>query len=137
MEEETRWISTCRARTIRAASKFAAGSRRIRRPPTSRLADQGYTAANWPRPWGLDAEPELQFIIDTEIERTGMTHPAKVNGIATNQCGQALLHYGTDAQRERFLPPGLACEEIWCMLFSEPSGRLGPVGAEDRRPSRR
>jgi len=91
-------------------------------PSYKQLAEQGYTAANWPRPWGLDAEPELQFIIDTEIERTGMTHPTKVNGIATNQCGQALLHYGSDAQRERFLPPGLACEEIWCMLFSEPSG---------------
>ena len=105
------------------------------KPTYRQIAERGYTAPHWPRPWGLDADPELQYIIDTEIERTGMTPPAKVNGIATNQCGQALLHFGTDAQRQRFIPPGLACEEIWCMLFSEPSGGsdLGAIRTSARR----
>ena len=31
-----------------------------------------------------------------------------------------LLHAGTDGQQERYLPPMLAGEEVWCQLFSEP-----------------
>ncbi|MGE0829974.1 MAG: acyl-CoA dehydrogenase family protein, partial [Hyphomonadaceae bacterium] len=33
-----------------------------------------------------------------------------------------LLKYGTEEQRERFLRPGIECEQIWCMLFSEGTG---------------
>ncbi|MGE0830513.1 MAG: acyl-CoA dehydrogenase family protein, partial [Hyphomonadaceae bacterium] len=92
------------------------------KPSYRQMSEQGYTAPNWPRPWGLSADPELQYIIEEETLRAGVTLPTQVNGIATNQCGQSLLTHGTEAQRQRFLPPALACEEIWCMLFSEPSG---------------
>jgi 3-oxochol-4-en-24-oyl-CoA dehydrogenase len=86
------------------------------------MAKEGYVASNWPPPWGLGADAELQLIIDEEIARAGILHPLKVNAIGINQCGQSLLTHGTEAQRQRFLPPALACTERWCMLFSEPSG---------------
>jgi len=85
------------------------------------LAEHGYAVPHWPRPWGLGADPELQLIIDDEIARACIRAPHHVNPVPINNCGQSLLKYGTDAQRERFLKPALACEEIWCMLFSEPS----------------
>jgi 3-oxochol-4-en-24-oyl-CoA dehydrogenase len=85
------------------------------------LAEAGYIVPHWPRPWGLAAEPELQLIIDDEIARAGLIPPNFVNPVAINNCGQSLLTFGSDEQRQRFLPPALACTEIWCMLFSEPS----------------
>ena len=86
------------------------------------MAERGLTAPNWPKPWGLGADPELQLIIYEEIERAGIKDPISVNMIALNQCGQSLLNHGPEDQRERFLPKALRCEERWCMLFSEPSG---------------
>lgn len=86
------------------------------------MAQEGYVASHWPPPWGLGADAELQLIIDEEIKRSGILHPMQVNPIGINQCGQSLLKHGTEAQRQRFLPPALACTERWCMLFSEPSG---------------
>jgi alkylation response protein AidB-like acyl-CoA dehydrogenase len=86
------------------------------------IAERGLSAANWPAPWGLAADAEMTLIVDEEFARAGVRHPATLNGIAVNQCGQSLLTWGTEAQRQRFLPPALACEEKWCMLFSEPSG---------------
>lgn len=85
------------------------------------LADRGYAVPHWPRPWGLGADPEMQLIVDDEIARAGIRAPHHVNPVPINNCGQSLLKFGTEAQRERFLSPALACEEIWCMLFSEPS----------------
>src|SRR5437764_1266619 len=85
------------------------------------LADRGYAVPHWPRPWGLGADPEMQLIVDDEIARAGIRAPHHVNPVPINNCGQSLLKFGTEPQRERFLSPALACEEIWCMLFSEPS----------------
>ncbi|HSS82474.1 MAG TPA: acyl-CoA dehydrogenase family protein [Reyranella sp.] len=84
------------------------------------LAEAGYVVPHWPKPWGLAAEPELQLIIDEEMKRAGVAPPR--NPVAINNCAQSLLTHGTEAQRQRFLPPALSGEELWCMLFSEPSG---------------
>ncbi|MDX3898965.1 MAG: acyl-CoA dehydrogenase family protein [Sphingobium sp.] len=90
-------------------------------PSYADLFEQGYTVPHWPRPWGLGADPELQLIVDDEIARSGLRAPNHVNPVAINNCAQSLLKFGTDEQQERFLKPALACQEIWCMLFSEPS----------------
>jgi len=91
-------------------------------PTYKEIAERGLSAANWPAPWGMGADPELQYIIEEEFVRAGVATPHSINAIAVNQCGQSLLTHGTEDQRQRFLPPALSCQEIWCMLFSEPSG---------------
>lgn len=91
-------------------------------PSGTEWFESGYTVPHWPEPWGLNADAELQLIIDQEIERAKLLRPNLANPVAINNCAQSLLTHGTDAQRERFLKPALALEEIWCMLFSEPSG---------------
>ena len=90
--------------------------------PTGReIAEAGYAVPHWPRPWGLAADPELQLIVAEEFDRAKVPLPAHTNPVAINNCAMSLLTHGTDEQRQRFLPPALASEEIWCMLFSEPS----------------
>ncbi|HWC37834.1 MAG TPA: acyl-CoA dehydrogenase family protein, partial [Acidimicrobiales bacterium] len=82
------------------------------------LAEAGYVAPHWPRPWGLEADPITQLVIDDELRRAGVTRP--VNPIGIGWAGPTLLHAGTRAQQERYLMPMLAGEELWCQLFSEP-----------------
>jgi 3-oxochol-4-en-24-oyl-CoA dehydrogenase len=87
--------------------------------PTGRqLAEAGYVAPHWPRPWGLDADPVHQILIDEELAAAGVRRPANMIGIGW--AGPTILHAGTEAQKERYLVPLLAGEEIWCQLFSEP-----------------
>ncbi|WCT72194.1 acyl-CoA dehydrogenase family protein [Sphingomonas naphthae] len=88
----------------------------------AQLAERGYTAPNWPAPWGISADPETMIVLEQEYARAGIAHPMTFNLIAINQCGQSLLKWGTDDQRKELLPPALRCEARWCMLFSEPSG---------------
>ncbi|MEO7690311.1 MAG: acyl-CoA dehydrogenase family protein [Sphingomonas sp.] len=104
-------------------------------PSYEELASKGYTVPHWPAPWGLSADPETQLIIEEEIKRAGVVHPMSINSIAVNQCGQSLLTYGSEEMRQKFLPPALACRELWTMLFSEPScgSDLGALRTQARR----
>jgi alkylation response protein AidB-like acyl-CoA dehydrogenase len=82
------------------------------------LAHSGYVAPHWPKPYGLDADPIHQLIIDDELRRAGVRRPQ--NQIGIGWAGPTILYAGTEAQKERYLFPLLAAEEIWCQLFSEP-----------------
>lgn len=104
-------------------------------PSGAQIAERGLAAANWPEPWGLGADPETMMIIEDEFHRAGVKMPSMFNPIAVNQCGQSLLAWGTDAQRQELLPDALSGKSLWCMLFSEPSGGsdLGALRTTARR----
>ncbi len=87
-------------------------------PTPAMLVEAGYVVPHWPAPWGLDAEPELQLIIDDELKRAKVSRP--LNPIGIGHCGPVIAVHGSDEQRERYLPPMLRGEEMWCQLFSEP-----------------
>ena len=88
--------------------------------PTARraaLAEAGLIVPHWPKPYGLGASPVEQLVVAEELLDAGVRIPDLVVG---NWAGPTILQFGTDAQRERFLPPTLAGEITWCQLFSEP-----------------
>jgi 3-oxochol-4-en-24-oyl-CoA dehydrogenase len=87
-------------------------------PSGRQLAEAGLVAPHWPRPWGLDADPVHQLIIDDELRRAGVARPS--NQIGIGWAGPTLVYAGSQAQKDRYLFPLLAAEEIWCQLFSEP-----------------
>ena len=88
------------------------------RPSGRELAEAGYVAPHWPRPWGLDADPIHQLVIDDELRRAGVSRPP--NPIGIGWAGPTLIHAGTQEQKDRHLFPILSGEEMWCQLFSEP-----------------
>ena len=88
--------------------------------PTGKvLADAGYVVPHWPKPWGLDADPLTQLIIDDELKLAGIRRP--VNPIGIGWAGPTLLAGGSADQQARYLPRLLSGEDFWCQLFSEPS----------------
>lgn len=87
-------------------------------PSGRELAEAGYVAPHWPRPYGLDADPITQLVIDDELKRAGVRRPN--NPIGIGWAGPTLLHAGTPEQQERHLMGLLSGEDTWCQLFSEP-----------------
>lgn len=88
------------------------------KPSAQDLFDAGYVVPHWPAPYGLSASPIEQIVIDDELRRAGVRRPQ--NAIGIGWAGPTILLAGTDEQKERYLPPLLKAEEIWCQLFSEP-----------------
>jgi alkylation response protein AidB-like acyl-CoA dehydrogenase len=81
------------------------------------IADAGYLVPHWPAPYGRDAGPVEQLVIDEEFRAAGVARPDLVIG---NWALPTILQYGTDEQRQRFAPPTLHGDITWCQMFSEP-----------------
>jgi alkylation response protein AidB-like acyl-CoA dehydrogenase len=99
-------------------------------PSGRQLAEAGYVAPHWPAPWGLDADPMHQLIIDEELSAAGVRRP--MNPIGIGWAGPTIVHAGSEAQKDRYLMPLLAGEELWCQLFSEPQAGSDLAGLGTR-----
>jgi alkylation response protein AidB-like acyl-CoA dehydrogenase len=79
----------------------------------------GYVGRAWPAEYGGGGRPTAeQLIVDQELAAAGA--PELVAIVGLDVLGPAILAYGTDEQRRRYIPPILSAEEIWCQGFSEP-----------------
>jgi alkylation response protein AidB-like acyl-CoA dehydrogenase len=85
-----------------------------------KLFKGGWNGINWPTKYGgRGATLVEQAIFAEEMARAGA--PEGLNIIGRNLAGTTLMHHGTEAQRERFLPKILSGDEVWCQGFSEPN----------------
>lgn len=83
------------------------------------LVDAGYGAISWPVDHGGRAAGILeQLAYNEEMARAGA--PGPVNAIGVANIAPAIMAYGTDEQKERFLHPMLRGDEIWSQGMSEP-----------------
>ena len=81
------------------------------------LADSGYQVPHWPAPWGLDASPIEQLVIDQEfaLARIRRRHLQVAGWVLPT-----IIGHGTVEQQERWVPASLRGEITWCQMFSEP-----------------
>jgi 3-oxochol-4-en-24-oyl-CoA dehydrogenase len=94
-----------------------------------RLAEGGWVTPHLPRPWGREAGPLEQLVIAEEMRPAGLRAPGLAIGAWVVP---ALVQYGSPEQQERFLPPTLRGELVWCQLFSEPGAGSDLAGLSTR-----
>jgi len=81
------------------------------------IAEGGWVQPHLPTPWGRASDPVEQIIIAQEFSTGQVKRPQM--GIAAWLI-PSIVAYGTEDQKQRFLPPTFRGEMIWCQLFSEP-----------------
>ena len=83
------------------------------------LADAGYAAIHWPTAYGgRGAGPVEQAIFEEEYILAG--GPDRVTVVGQNLMGPTLMAFGTDEQKQRWLPGILDATTIWSQGYSEP-----------------
>jgi alkylation response protein AidB-like acyl-CoA dehydrogenase len=91
-----------------------------RRDWESKLHEGGWTCIGWPREYGgRAASIEQQVIFNEEYARAG--GPGRLGHIGETLVGPTIIAFGTEEQKQRFLPGILRGEELWCQGYSEPS----------------
>jgi alkylation response protein AidB-like acyl-CoA dehydrogenase len=79
----------------------------------------GYVGRSWPAEFGGGGRPTSeQIVVDQELAAAGAPEFPSVVGL--DVLGPALLAFGTDEQRRRYVRPILSADEIWSQGFSEP-----------------
>jgi len=85
-----------------------------------RLHQGGWTGLGWPREYGgRGASIEQQVIFNEEYARAG--GPGRMGHIGETLTGPTLIAFGSQAQKQRYLPGILRGEDLWCQGYSEPS----------------
>jgi alkylation response protein AidB-like acyl-CoA dehydrogenase len=91
----------------------------VSRAWSRRLYAGGYAGITWPEEHGgLGLPPTYQAIYLEESARHDA--PGHIGVIGLGMAGPTILAWGTDEQKDRYLRPLLAADEIWCQGFSEP-----------------
>jgi len=123
------WLDSVTTRRDASASRAAAtelefeGRKARARAFQGKRIEAGFGAITLPRAYGGRGGTPIQHVIyqqeESKYENFGVV---EFFGIGLGMCIPTILHNGTDEQRSRYIPPGIRGDEIWCQLFSEPSG---------------
>ena len=83
-----------------------------------KLYDKGWIAPNWPAEFGGTGWTATQkYIYETERSLAGIPNVVPFGLVMV---ANVIMAYGTDEQKEYFLPRILRSEDWWCQGYSEP-----------------
>ncbi len=101
------------------------------------LFEGGWLALSWPVEYGGGGLTEVeQLVVAEEFLRAGVPVGGPNDVFGISMLGNTLLHYGTEEQKEHFLPRILNGEYRFCQGYSEPNAgsdlaSLGTRAARD------
>ena len=88
----------------------------------TKLYEGGWLAVAWPKEYGGAGLSEVgQLVVAEELTRAGVPLGGPNDVFGISMLGNTLLHFGTEEQREHFLPRVLSGEYRFCQGYSEPN----------------
>jgi alkylation response protein AidB-like acyl-CoA dehydrogenase len=97
----------------------------------AKKARAGYACITWPEQWGGPGGSAIEQVIFSE-EEAKYPIPPNIFAIGLGMCLPTVMAFADEATKRRFAPPAMRGEEIWCQLFSEPSGGSDVAAARTR-----
>ncbi len=96
-----------------------------------KLHEGRWAAVSWPKEYGGRSATLMQQAIFWE-EMARAQAPSMANALGLGLIGPTIIAYGTEAQKQRFIPKILSAEEIWCQGFSEPNAGSDLAGLQTK-----
>jgi alkylation response protein AidB-like acyl-CoA dehydrogenase len=95
------------------------------------LHEHGLLALGWPKEYGGQGLSSLeQVIVAEEFTKAGVPAGVANDVFGIQMLGNTLLMWGTEEQKQHYLPRILSRDDIWCQGYSEPNAGsdLGNLG---------
>jgi hypothetical protein len=98
---------------------------------TKKLYGGGWICASWPPEYGGKGLTLLQqVVLNEEFARAGA--PLRADFFGDTLVGPTILQWGTEEQKQQFIPGILKGEIAWCQGFSEPDAGSDLAGLKTR-----
>ncbi|MCL2428015.1 MAG: pimeloyl-CoA dehydrogenase large subunit [Alphaproteobacteria bacterium] len=82
------------------------------------LNARGWAVPNWPKAWGGQTWTPVQFYMyQDEMQQANVPAPLAFNA---SMVGPVIAQFGSEEQKQRFLPRAANLDDCWCQGFSEP-----------------
>jgi len=114
---------------VRESLRHAGGVGPEMRAVWKQMCQDGWAGIGWPEEWGGQERTAIeQFIFFDESMRAG----APVPMLTINTVGPTIMNYGTQEQKEFFLPKILTGDIHFCIGYSEPEAGTDLAGLKTR-----
>ena len=98
---------------------------------SKQVAERGWIGLTWPKEYGGQGKSYLdRLILTEEFLRQGA--PVAAHWLGDRQMGPSILRYGTDQQKEKFLPGIMSGDLVFCIGMSEPGAGSDLAGLQTR-----
>ena len=85
------------------------------------IGAKGWATPTWPAAYGGGGmAPQQARVLQQEMGRIGAFNPLMF-GMGVTMIGPTILDYGTEAQKQKHIPPIVRGEVQWCVGYSEPN----------------
>ena len=96
-----------------------------------KLYEGGWICASWPKEYGGKGLTTMQqVLLNEEFAKAGA--PMRADFFGDTLVGPTILQWGTEEQKQEFLPKILKGEISWCQGFSEPDAGSDLAGLKTR-----
>jgi alkylation response protein AidB-like acyl-CoA dehydrogenase len=97
------------------------------------LHEHGYIGVSWPRSYGGAGLTALeQVVLAEELTRARVPTGGPHDSFGIKMLGNTLIDWGSEEQKQRFLPRILSGEDRWCQGYSEPDAGSDLAGLNCR-----
>lgn len=88
-----------------------------------RLGQKGWGTPTWPAEYGGGGLSQLEAnVLQEEMRKAGAFNPLTAKaGMGITMVGPTILEYGTEAQKQKHIPPICRGEVFWALGYSEPN----------------
>ncbi|MEY2421445.1 MAG: hypothetical protein QOI95_1512 [Acidimicrobiaceae bacterium] len=98
---------------------------------TQKLFDGGWICASWPAEYGGKGLTTMQSVVlNEEFARAGA--PLRADFFGDTLVGPTILQWGSEKQKQEFLPKILSGQISWCQGFSEPDAGSDLAGLKTK-----
>jgi alkylation response protein AidB-like acyl-CoA dehydrogenase len=98
---------------------------------THKLFDGGWICASWPKEYGGKGLSIMESVVlNEEFARAGA--PLRADFFGDTLVGPTILQWGSEEQKQDFLPKILSGQISWCQGFSEPDAGSDLAGLKTR-----